>query len=59
MFLGGYLVKRFNLGVRGIIRFCLAISIFCFFCVLIFLINCENVLYVGVNIDYGEFVSNG
>lgn len=58
-FLGGYLVKRFNLGVRGIIRFCLVISIPCFFSVLIFLINCENVLYAGVNIDYGEFASNG
>ncbi|XP_061179184.1 solute carrier organic anion transporter family member 4A1-like isoform X1 [Saccostrea echinata] len=58
-FLGGYLVKRFNLGVRGIIRFCLAISIPCFLSVLVFLVNCENVLFAGVNIDYGELASNG
>ncbi|XP_055998205.1 solute carrier organic anion transporter family member 4A1-like isoform X2 [Ostrea edulis] len=58
-FLGGYLVKRFNLGVRGIIRFCLALSIPCFLCVLIFLVNCENVLFAGVNIDYGQLASNG
>nr|XP_022311407.1 solute carrier organic anion transporter family member 4A1-like isoform X2 [Crassostrea virginica] len=58
-FLGGYLVKRFNLGVKGIIRFCLVISIPCFLCVLIFLISCQNVLFAGVNVNYGETASNG
>lgn len=51
-FLGGYLVKRFNLGIKGIIRLCLGVTLPCFLCVLIFLVNCENVPFAGVNIPY-------
>ena len=51
-FLGGYLVKRFNLGLKGIIRRCLGVSLPCLFCVLIFLINCESGPFAGVNIEY-------
>ncbi|CAG2217411.1 SLCO4A [Mytilus edulis] len=51
-FLGGYLVKRFNLGIKGIIGLCLGVTLPCFACVLIFLINCENVPFAGVNIPY-------
>ncbi|KAK3087002.1 hypothetical protein FSP39_000238 [Pinctada imbricata] len=57
-FLGGYLVKKFNLRVRGIIRLCLGVTIPCVFFCLVFLVHCDNVPFAGVNIKYGEHPSN-
>lgn len=53
-FLGGYLVKRFNLGLKGIIRLCLGVTLPCFFCMVIFLVTCDNVPFAGVNINYED-----
>ena len=57
-FLGGYLVKRFDLRVRGIIRLCLGVTLPCILFCLIFLVHCDNVPFAGVNIEYGEHPTN-
>ncbi|XP_046350996.2 solute carrier organic anion transporter family member 4A1-like [Haliotis rufescens] len=50
--LGGYLVKRFNLKVRGILRMCLASTLTVCVLGLGFLIHCDNVPFAGVNVRY-------
>lgn len=50
--LGGYLVKKFNLGLKGIIRLCLGVSLPCVICMLVFMINCASGPFAGVNIQY-------
>lgn len=57
-FLGGYLVKRFDLHVRGIIRLCLCLTASVLFLALIFLIHCENIPFAGVNVEYGSIAEN-
>ncbi|XP_041360902.1 solute carrier organic anion transporter family member 4A1-like isoform X2 [Gigantopelta aegis] len=53
-FLGGYLVKRFNLKMRGIIRLCMIACAVAFLTIFVFLINCENVPFAGINVNYGD-----
>jgi organic anion transporter 4A len=57
-FLGGYLVKRFDLHVRGIIKLCLALTIAVLFLALVFLMHCGNIPFAGVNIEYGNIAVN-
>ncbi|XP_071114005.1 solute carrier organic anion transporter family member 4A1-like [Haliotis cracherodii] len=57
-FLGGYIVKRFNMKVSGIIRFCLGATLIVLFVALVFLINCENVPFAGVNVEYNASANN-
>ncbi|KAL4217712.1 Solute carrier organic anion transporter [Mactra antiquata] len=52
-FLGGYLVKKFDLHVKGIIRLCVGLSAAAFFTAFVFLIHCGNSSFAGVNIEYG------
>ncbi|XP_078611244.1 solute carrier organic anion transporter family member 4A1-like isoform X2 [Branchiostoma floridae x Branchiostoma japonicum] len=50
--LGGYLVKRFELQVRGIVKMCTVLTLLTMVSLLMFLIACEDVSMVGVNTAY-------
>ncbi|XP_035694932.1 solute carrier organic anion transporter family member 4A1-like isoform X2 [Branchiostoma floridae] len=55
--LGGYLVKRFELQVRGIVKMCtvltlMTITLMTMVSLLLFLITCEDVSMTGVNTAY-------
>lgn len=56
-FLGGYLVKKFNLSCSGIIRMCLVSTIFGAMFTVCFFISCPNLQFAGVTSTY--FPSNG
>ena len=51
-FLGGYLVKRFNLTCSGIIKMCLFASIVATFFTVCFFISCPNLTFAGVTTTY-------
>ncbi|XP_013417999.1 solute carrier organic anion transporter family member 4A1 [Lingula anatina] len=51
-FLGGYFVKRFDLKCRGIIKLCILTTIMSLLLVLIFLVQCPNGKFAGVNTAY-------
>ena len=53
-FLGGYLVKKFDLHVKGIIRLCLGLTSTVLFLGLVFLVHCQNNPFAGVNLEYGS-----
>ena len=57
-FLGGYLVKKFDLHVKGIIRLCLGLTICVLLLMLVFLVNCGNNPFAGVNVKYGSTAEN-
>eukprot|EP00058_Branchiostoma_floridae_P020586 XP_002606076.1 hypothetical protein BRAFLDRAFT_125100 [Branchiostoma floridae] len=50
--LGGYLVKRFELQVRGIVKMCTVLTLMTKVSLLMFLITCDDVSMVGVNTAY-------
>ena len=52
--LGGYLVKRLNLRIRGILKMCFITTTLCLLCMLVFLINCPIMPFAGVNEPYGN-----
>ncbi|XP_071503213.1 solute carrier organic anion transporter family member 4A1-like [Diadema antillarum] len=52
--IGGYVVKRFSLKFRGMIRWCLAVITVSFFLLFAFMINCPNAHFAGVTVDYGH-----
>ncbi|GAV05795.1 hypothetical protein RvY_15870 [Ramazzottius varieornatus] len=54
MFIGGYLVKRFNLDCRGILKFCLVCSLAALATIFVLLIRCPNESFVGVNVPYNS-----
>ncbi|KAK3594365.1 hypothetical protein CHS0354_014072 [Potamilus streckersoni] len=58
-FLGGYLVKRFDLHVKGIIRLCLGVTVAVLGTALAFLVYCPNVAFAGISLDYGSTLKNG
>ncbi|GFR87021.1 solute carrier organic anion transporter family member, partial [Elysia marginata] len=50
----GYLVRRFNMKMRGILKFCTVLSaLLCFFA-LAFLMECRNAPFAGVTLPYGQ-----
>lgn len=53
-FLGGYLVKRFKLRMKGIVRLCLGLTLPSLILALCFIIHCPNQAFTGVNIPYRE-----
>ncbi|KAK3798827.1 hypothetical protein RRG08_007184 [Elysia crispata] len=55
----GYIVRRFNLKVRGILRFCTVLSVLLCFFGLAFLMECENAPFSGVTLPYGQLDSAG
>ena len=52
LLLGGYIVKRFDLKMRGILRLVIGIHAMLMFLVLVFLLRCENVDFAGVSVTY-------
>ncbi|XP_076662567.1 organic anion transporting polypeptide 26F isoform X1 [Halictus rubicundus] len=53
-FLGGYLIKRFNLPCSGILKFCLLATASCIAFTLCFVLNCPNLNFAGVTVPYSE-----
>ncbi|XP_021347931.1 solute carrier organic anion transporter family member 4A1-like [Mizuhopecten yessoensis] len=51
-FLGGYLVKRYKLRMKGIIRLCLGLTLPSLILALCFIIHCPNQAFTGVNVPY-------
>lgn len=51
-FLGGYIVKRWNMRCRLIIRFCMMCAIISLLTIFIFLMHCPNVPMAGVTTPY-------
>ena len=48
MLLGGYVVKHFNLKVRGILKLIIGLNVAVLVLALVFLVRCENVDFAGV-----------
>lgn len=53
-FIGGYLIKRFDLRCAGILKLCLVTSCTALMLTFSFLVRCPNILFAGVNIDYAQ-----
>ncbi|XP_025992017.1 solute carrier organic anion transporter family member 4A1 isoform X2 [Solenopsis invicta] len=51
-FLGGYLIKRFNLPCSGILKFCLLATTACIAFTLCFALNCPNLDFAGLTVPY-------
>lgn len=51
-FLGGYLIKRFNLPCSGILKFCLLATAACIAFTLCFALNCPNLAFAGLTVPY-------
>ncbi|XP_043288707.1 solute carrier organic anion transporter family member 4A1 isoform X2 [Venturia canescens] len=51
-FLGGYLVKRWNLSCSGILKFCLLATAACVVFTLCFALNCPNLEFAGLTVPY-------
>ncbi|XP_060075606.1 solute carrier organic anion transporter family member 4A1-like [Ylistrum balloti] len=58
-FMGGFIVKRFNLSVRGILKLCVGLMSMATVLGLFLLIHCPSVPFAGVNIEYGVPSSSG
>lgn len=58
-FMGGFIVKRFNLTVRGILKFCVGLMMSSTVMGFFLLIHCPSVPFAGVNIEYGEPATSG
>ncbi|XP_055850683.1 solute carrier organic anion transporter family member 4A1 [Episyrphus balteatus] len=59
-FLGGYLIKKFDLACAGIIRMCLIATTISAFFTMSFLLSCKNLSFAGVTSAYnGIETSNG
>lgn len=52
-FLGGYLVKKFNLSCAAIIRLCLLVTAIALLFTSSFLFSCPNLAFAGVTTAYG------
>ena len=52
MFIGGYIVKRFNLKVRGILKLVIGLSVLVLASSFVFLVRCKNVDFAGVSVTY-------
>ena len=51
-FLGGYLVKKFNLTCSGIIKLCLIATIFATLFTICFFLSCPNLSFAGLTTSY-------
>lgn len=51
-FLGGYLIKRFNLSCSGILKFCLLATAACIVFTFCFALNCPNIDFAGLTVPY-------
>ncbi|XP_011292793.2 solute carrier organic anion transporter family member 4A1 [Musca domestica] len=53
-FLGGYLVKKFNLNCSGIIKLCLGVTVIATVFTSCFLLSCPNLKFAGVTTGYQD-----
>ncbi|XP_020709154.2 solute carrier organic anion transporter family member 4A1 [Athalia rosae] len=53
-FLGGYLVKRWNLQCAGILRFCLIATAACIVFTMCFALSCSNLKFAGLTVPYHQ-----
>lgn len=51
-FLGGYMVKRWNMRCRDIVRLCVACTAVSLTTIFVFLIHCPNMPMAGVTVPY-------
>lgn len=51
-FLGGWIIKRFNLKLRGIVRLCAIFAVTSFFLCFGYLVQCDGTGFAGVNKPY-------
>ena len=58
-FLGGWLVKRLNLDIRQILKFCFVVSVITVGFGFIFLIHCANTPFAGISTHYLQPRSSG
>ena len=52
LILGGYIVKHFDLKMRGILRLVVGVNGIVIFLLFMFLLRCENVDFAGVSVTY-------
>lgn len=52
MFLGGYIVKRYNLKIRDMLKMVLGLSGVVTVVLFTYIVRCENVVFAGINVDY-------
>ncbi|KAJ8670806.1 hypothetical protein QAD02_002065 [Eretmocerus hayati] len=52
-FLGGYLVKRWDLACSGILKFCIAATTLCLVFTVCFTLSCPNQEFAGLTSPYG------
>ncbi|OWF53434.1 solute carrier organic anion transporter family member 4A1-like [Mizuhopecten yessoensis] len=57
-FLGGYIVERFNLQIRGILKLSLVLLGCALLSSLIFIANCSRVPFAGINVAYGDLTKS-
>ncbi|XP_069105648.1 solute carrier organic anion transporter family member 4A1-like [Argopecten irradians] len=57
-FLGGYIVERFNLQIRGILKLSLVLLGLALLTSLIFIANCSRVPFAGINVAYGDITKS-
>ncbi|XP_060078688.1 solute carrier organic anion transporter family member 4A1-like [Ylistrum balloti] len=57
-FLGGYIVERFNLQIRGILKLSLVLLGMALLSSLIFIANCSRVPFAGINVAYGDLTKS-
>ncbi|XP_044583037.1 solute carrier organic anion transporter family member 4A1 isoform X1 [Cotesia glomerata] len=53
-FLGGYLIKRWNLPCSGILKFCIFSTAACIIFTLCFGLSCPNLDFAGLTVRYSE-----
>ncbi|XP_066601024.1 solute carrier organic anion transporter family member 4A1 [Prorops nasuta] len=53
-FLGGYLIKRWNLQCSGILKFCLFATGACIIFTLCFALSCPNLQFAGLTVPYAS-----
>ncbi|CAG0890478.1 unnamed protein product [Darwinula stevensoni] len=51
-FIGGYVIKRFDLRCASIIKLCAVATLLTGLCSFLFLLDCPNVEYTGYNVGY-------
>lgn len=51
-FLGGYIVKRWNMRCRGIVRLCTMCTVISLITIFIFFIHCPNMPMAGITAPY-------
>jgi len=57
-FLGGWLIKRFRMGQRAVLRLCLGLAVACIAFTFGFAMYCPNTFFAGINFPYDDGYPN-